>query len=110
MSSGSLGEILGIFWEREGPFSSRNAGRYTLAQSMSFAAGDRLGPFEIETLLGAGGMGEVYGATDTRLGRRVALKVLPLGAAHDERRRQRFEREARAISALSHPNICALYD
>src|SRR5262245_28698200 len=70
----------------------------------------RLGPYEILSSLGAGGMGEVYRARDTRLDRIVALKTLPSELARDEERRSRFEREARAISALSHPHICTLYD
>ena len=72
--------------------------------------GGKLGPYQIEALLGAGGMGEVYRARDTRLDRTVAIKVLPLRFSSDPTRRQRFEREARAISALQHPNICTLYD
>jgi eukaryotic-like serine/threonine-protein kinase len=71
---------------------------------MALSPGTRLGPYEIVALIGAGGMGEVYRATDTRLGRVVAVKVLH--GAHNER----FEREARAIAALNHPHICALYD
>ena len=70
----------------------------------------RLGPYEIVGPLGAGGMGEVYRARDTRLGREVAIKVLPAGMAGDAARRARFEREARVVSNLSHPHICALYD
>jgi TolB-like protein/Flp pilus assembly protein TadD len=77
---------------------------------MCLAAGTRLGPYEISTLLGAGGMGEVYQARDTRLGRVVALKVLPSDATADPVRRQCFEQEARAVAALNHPNICVLYD
>jgi Tol biopolymer transport system component/predicted Ser/Thr protein kinase len=73
-------------------------------------AGDLLGPYEIGALLGAGGMGEVYRARDTRLDRTVAIKVLPAALAADHQFRERFEREARAISALEHPNVCALYD
>jgi len=72
--------------------------------------GKRLGPYEVLSKLGAGGMGEVYRARDTRLDRHVALKVLPEKIAEREDLRQRFEREARAISALNHPNICTLYD
>ena len=72
--------------------------------------GQRLGPFEIDSLVGIGGMGEVYRARDTRLGRTVALKVLPPDAAADPDGRRRLETEARAVSALSHPNICALFD
>ncbi|HSA94150.1 MAG TPA: protein kinase [Terriglobales bacterium] len=73
------------------------------------AAGTRLGPYEILAPVGAGGMGEVYRARDTRLGREVAIKVLPSHLAGAELR-QRFEREARAISAFQHPHICTLYD
>src|SRR5258708_2657934 len=77
---------------------------------MSVAAGTRLGPYEILSLLGAGGMGEVYRARDTRLNRNVAIKVLPANFADQPEVRQRFEREAHAISCLNHPNICTLYD
>ncbi len=72
--------------------------------------GSRLGPYEIVSLLGAGGMGEVYRATDTRLKREVAIKVLPARFAGDPEMRQRFEREARAAATLSHPRICAIHD
>src|SRR5271169_6478524 len=72
--------------------------------------GTKLGPYEIQSLLGSGGMGEVYRANDTRLDRTVAIKVLPASLCSDSTRRQRFQREARAISALQHPNICTLYD
>ncbi len=77
---------------------------------MPLAAGSRLGPYEIVSPLGAGGMGEVYKARDTRLGRTVAVKVLPTHIALSPEVRQRFEREAKTISQLSHPHICALYD
>ena len=77
---------------------------------VSLAPGTRLGPYEIVTPLGAGGMGEVYRARDARLGRDVAIKVLPADVASDADRRARFEREARAVAALSHPNILALHD
>ncbi len=77
---------------------------------MSLAAGTRLGPYEIVSLIGAGGMGEVFEARDTRLDRRVAIKVLPAELAQNAQFRQRIEREAKTISQLSHPNICALYD
>ena len=77
---------------------------------MSLNPGARLGPYEILSPLGAGGMGEVYRAKDTRLDRLVAVKVLPAHFAKDADMGQRFEREARAISALTHPHICALYD
>ena len=77
---------------------------------MTLTPGTRLGPYEITAAAGAGGMGEVYRARDTRLERSVAVKVLPGGMADDAERRQRFEREAKVVSSLNHPNICALYD
>ena len=77
---------------------------------MALAAGTKLGPYEIQSPLGAGGMGEVYRARDTRLGRDVAIKVLPSHLSSDPDLKARFEREAKAISALSHPHICHLYD
>src|SRR5437588_8623404 len=77
---------------------------------MKLASGARIGPYEILAPLGAGGMGEVYSARDTRLGRTVAVKILPDQFARDARLKVRFESEAKAISALSHPHICALYD
>src|SRR5215212_6098865 len=77
---------------------------------MPLATGSRLGPYEIVGPLGAGGMGEVYKARDTRLDRSVAIKVLPAHIADDVELRRRFEREARAISALNHPHICTLHD
>lgn len=77
---------------------------------MALTPGTKLGPYEIESLLGAGGMGEVYRARDTRLDRTVAAKVLPSHLANNAEARARFEREARAISALNHPYICQLYD
>ena len=80
------------------------------ANSMTLAAGTRLGPYEIQAPIGAGGMGEVYRARDTRLDRTVAIKVLSPKLAPSPEARQRFEREARTISKLSHPSVCALYD
>jgi serine/threonine protein kinase len=77
---------------------------------MTLSPGTRFGPYETVALLGAGGMGEVFKARDVRLGRDVAVKVLPAGLSHDPARRERFEQEARLIAALSHPHICALYD
>jgi serine/threonine protein kinase len=77
---------------------------------MGLRIGTRLGPYEILGALGAGGMGEVYRARDTRLDRTVAVKVLPAELAQDNERRARFEREARAISSLNHPHICVLHD
>ena len=77
---------------------------------MSLQRGDRLGPFEIVAPLGAGGMGEVYRARDPRLGRQVAIKVLPGALASDPDRLHRFEREARAASALNHPNILTVHE
>jgi Tol biopolymer transport system component len=77
---------------------------------MSLAAGTRLGPYEILAPLGAGGMGEVYRAKDTRLGREVAIKVLPAALSRDADRMRRFEKEVRAASALTHPNIVTIHD
>jgi len=77
---------------------------------MALTAGTKLGPYEVLGELGAGGMGEVYRARDTRLDRTVAIKILPEHLSSDPGRRARFEREARAISGLSHPNICSLFD
>ena len=77
---------------------------------MPLIAGTKLGPYEIQSPVGAGGMGEVYRATDTRLNRTVAIKVLPRHLSDNSEAKLRFDLEARAISALSHPNICTLYD
>ena len=77
---------------------------------MALTSGTKLGPYEILAPLGAGGMGEVYRARDTRLGRDIAIKTLPSHLSENAAARQRFEREARAISSLTHPNICHLYD
>src|SRR5688572_2016859 len=76
---------------------------------MSLAPGARLGAYEILSLLGAGGMGEVYRARDTRLNRDVAIKVLPEAFVHDADRLARFKREAQVLASLNHPHICALY-
>jgi serine/threonine protein kinase len=77
---------------------------------MAIGLGTRLGPYEILAPIGAGGMGQVWKARDTRLGRIVAVKVLPAELSSDAKLRVRFDAEAKAISALSHPHICALYD
>ena len=77
---------------------------------MTLLSGSKLGPYEIIAPIGAGGMGEVYRAKDTRLGRTVAVKILPDHLSESPEARQRFEREARAISSLNHPNICTLHD
>src|SRR5215831_18229264 len=77
---------------------------------MPLAVGLRLGPYQVQEALGAGGMGEVYRGLDTRLDRTVAIKVLPRELGADRESRQRLEREARTLSRLSHPNICTLYD
>src|SRR6202047_2042522 len=77
---------------------------------MALASGTKLGPYEILSALGAGGMGEVYRARDPRLGREVAIKILPSGSAPDSERLRRFEQEARATAALNHPNILAVFD
>ncbi len=77
---------------------------------MPLQPGTTLGPYEIQSQLGAGGMGEVYKATDTRLDRTVAIKVLLAHVADDPDLRQRFEREAKTLAALSHPHICPVFD
>src|SRR5580692_1305009 len=77
---------------------------------MALASGSKLGPYEILSMRGAGGMGEVYRARDTRLDRSVAVKILPSHLSEDPEAKQRFDREARTISSLNHPNICTLHD
>ena len=77
--------------------------------SMTLSPGSRLGPYEIVAALGAGGMGEVYRARDSRLARDVAVKVLPEDLLEGEERKQRFEREAKLLASLNHPNIAAIY-
>src|SRR5712691_7060102 len=77
---------------------------------MTLSAGTRLGPYEVLSPLGAGGMGEVYRAKDPRLGREVAIKVLPASFSQDPDRLRRFEQEAKAAGLLNHPNITAVYD
>src|SRR5213594_3901861 len=77
---------------------------------MPIAAGTRLGPYEVVAPLGAGGMGEVWRGRDTRLDRSVAIKILPADFAANAQFKLRFEREAKTISQLNHPNICTLYD
>ena len=77
---------------------------------MALSPGTRLGPYEIVVSIGAGGMGEVYKARDTRLDRTVAIKILPDTLAADSQFRERFDREARTLSRFTHPNICTLYD
>src|SRR6202451_3096541 len=77
---------------------------------MTLASGSKLGPYEIAAPIGAGGMGVVYRARDTRLNRTVAIKVLPGHLADKPDLRERFEREARAVASLNHSHICTLYD
>jgi serine/threonine protein kinase len=77
---------------------------------VSLRPGARLGPYDVTAQIGAGGMGEVYRARDARLGRDVAIKVLPESLANDADRRKRFEREAMAVAALAHPNIINVFD
>src|ERR1700676_4775840 len=79
-------------------------------EPMAILPGRRLGPYEILTAIGAGGMGEVYKARDTRLDRIVAIKVLPTHLADRSELRERFEREGRTIASLNHPHICTLFD
>jgi serine/threonine protein kinase len=77
---------------------------------MALSSGSRLGPYQIVGLLGSGGMGDVYRARDTRLDRDVAVKTVSADVSGDPERRTRFEREAKAIAALTHPHICTLHD
>src|SRR5574341_229382 len=77
---------------------------------MAISPGTRFGPYEVDAPLGAGGMGEVYRARDTRLNRMVAIKILPQDGLDRTGLRERFDREARAISNLNHPHICSLFD
>ena len=77
---------------------------------MTLSLGTRLGVFEVSSLLGVGGFGEVYAATDSKLGRQVAIKVLPEAFAEDKERLSRFEREARLLASLNHSNIAAIHD
>jgi serine/threonine protein kinase len=85
------------------------AGAARITRTLSLTPGRRLGSYEILSALGAGGMGEVYRATDTRLGRDVALKLLPEAFASDPERLSRFEREAKVLASLNHPGIAHLY-
>lgn len=97
---------------RQSFLQSPAAEQVAIASAMSTitAVGTRLGPYDLQALLGAGGMGEVYRARDTRLNRTVAIKVILRSQSSDPLCRKRFEREARAIAALQHPNICTLHD
>jgi serine/threonine protein kinase len=90
--------------------NGRDALPAIITVNVTLPAGTRLGPYEIVVPIGAGGMGEVYRARDTRLSRDVALKLLPASLVHDPSRLQRFEQEARATSALNHPNILTVHD
>src|SRR5262249_29978713 len=96
---------------REAAMSSaiRTAARWRVPGLMALSAGTRIGNDEIVAPLGSGGMGEVYRARDTRLDRTVAIKALPEGFARDAERLARFEREARLLAALDHPNIAGIY-
>src|SRR6266568_4120008 len=81
-----------------------------MPDTMALTSGQKLGPYQVESLLGAGGMGEVYRAHDSRLNRTVAIKVLPASFSSDRERLQRFAQEARAAAALNHPNILSIFD
>ena len=89
--------------------SARGSGPYN-SHRLALTVGNRIGPYEVVAGLGAGGMGEVYRARDTRLDRTVAIKVLPSHVSGDPALRERFEREARTVAALNHPHICTLHD
>ena len=106
---GEIESLLAYDFE-EGPTFAGPARPASRANAKSLSKGDKLGPYEISGLIGAGGMGEVYRARDPRLQRDVAIKVLSAEVALDPLRRQRFEREARAVAALNHPNIVSIYD
>ena len=96
---------------RHGLGASSSRRTYTdFPQNVALGSGSRIGPYEVIAAIGVGGMGEVYRARDTRLGRDVAIKVLPPAFAADPDRLRRFEQEARAIAALNHPHICQIYD
>src|SRR5439155_2434688 len=90
--------------------NSHLATRNVILPSLSVAIGSRLGPYEITGALGAGGMGEVYRARDPRIGREVALKVLPAAVSQNRDHLARFEQEARATGALNHPNLLVIFD
>src|SRR5262245_61778600 len=81
-----------------------------MAATVSLTSGTRLGPYEVIAVIGEGGMGQVYSARDTRLGRSVAIKILPTSVSADPDRLRRFEQEARAAGALNHPNVLVVHD
>src|SRR5690242_6618113 len=111
LHTGASASAVAFRSERFSPLCGERAtGTVESFTPMPLSSGTRLGPYEIVAAIGAGGMGEVYRARDTRLGRDVALKILPAEVANDPSRRQRFELEARAVAALNHPSIVAVYD
>jgi serine/threonine protein kinase len=104
-------EVLSLLGhEREAERLMERPAASAATQKLAAVRGTRLGPYEVIDLIGAGGMGEVYRARDARLGRDVAIKVLPEHVAHDAAALARLDREARAVAALSHPHIEALHD
>ncbi|MBM3757449.1 MAG: hypothetical protein FJW38_26130 [Acidobacteria bacterium] len=107
---GGMAEVVIFVCENSRLLRSGELAAHTINGSMPLAAGAKLGHFEVVGPLGAGGMGEVYKARDTRLNREVALKVLPADFARDPQRKARFEQEARAVASLNHAGIVALYD
>jgi serine/threonine protein kinase/Tol biopolymer transport system component len=108
---GLLGEVKSLLgYEEEARRLLEEPVAEAATQKLAAVRGARLGPYEVLGLLGAGGMGEVYRARDTRLGRDVAVKVLPEHVAHDPEALGRFAQETRALASLNHPHICALYD
>src|SRR5262249_3572112 len=108
VGGGALGMVAPIF--ESCVATGRGFSGVIIAPLMPLAPGTKLGPYEVGIPLGAGGMGEVYRAKDTRLERTVAIKILPAQFSADPVRKQRFEREAKTISSLNHPHICVLYD
>src|SRR5262245_54447831 len=96
-------------WEGAAEVSAPQPGA-AIVRPMPLSAGSKLGPYELVSRLGAGGMGEVFAARDTRLDRSVAVKVLPAGLENDPDLQRRFEVEARAVGALNHPNVLAVFD
>src|SRR6201987_1266637 len=106
----STASHVSILVGQEFTLARSRAGTIYNGACMALTPGTKLGPYEIQSPLGAGGMGEVYRARDTRLDRLVAVKILSSHLSENTEARQRFDREARTISSLNHPNVCTLHD